>query len=291
MLDLPKDLPDALKDQPLWRAISTDPDLFPEYRPTATGPSFTVYYRGAALLRELRILDGRLQALQHVKYVPMGDPKSPYVTVVDGADGLGFRFDGFPDPLPLAAAEPETLRRYKAQVVAQNGTGNREGRLVEALCRSNRVVDQEIVLPCVEEGSDRIDLAVARRDAPRVVLVEVKRVDDARLYAPPGRAPEVVEQLMRYVDAVERHQIGLASRFADAVAAKRQVGVGDFAGWGADSRSIAIEPRVVLAIGGCDRGTVRSIQSGEGVWEWVTDDALRSNCDVRPFGSQLQLFP
>lgn len=283
----------ALTSQSFWPRIVDDRDLFPEVRGTTEDPAVTVYYRGAALLRELRLVGDRLEGRTHVKYLPLGEPGSTEVLLTTGPDRSGLAADQLPSPIQFGDADPVVLDRFKAQIRNQNPTAAREGRLVGQLCRAeNLIVDQEITLTRDDGVSDRVDLAVAHWGEPRVSLVEVKRLEDGRLYSPTGGMPEVVGQLERYRDALELHKDYLTRRFRNAVEAKQQLGLGGcFESWPGLSQPLVIDPRVILVIGGCNRDQVRAIQNREGIWSWLADESLSDFCDVIPFGETKQFFP
>lgn len=283
----------ALNSQPFWASTVGDSELFPELRGTKEDPAITVYYRGAAMLRELRLVGDQIEGRTHVKYLPIGEPGFTEVRLSTGQGESGLVAEHLPAPIPFGDGGPVVLDRYKAQVRTQNQSAAREGRLVSQLCRAeNLIVDQEISLVRVEAGPDRIDLAVAHWREPCVSLVEVKRLEDYRLYSPTGGMPEVVDQLERYRDALELHAEQLVERFRNAIEAKQQLGIGGrFENWPGLTQPIVVDPRVILAIGDCSRDEVQAIQNRQGVWSWLADESLNAFCDIVPFGATKQFFP
>lgn len=76
----------ALNAAEFWRNLCADAELQPEVRPNHSGGAVTVYYRGRAVIRELKLQHGRLVGSLHHKYVPIDGAAGQYVSMsaVDG---------------------------------------------------------------------------------------------------------------------------------------------------------------------------------------------------------------
>jgi hypothetical protein len=81
---------------PLLTQVVDDWELQVEIRDEAV----TIYYRGAALLRDLKLEGGKLIGSVHYRYVPLQRLEgSDYLRVSSDADG--FAFESTPQPLAL----------------------------------------------------------------------------------------------------------------------------------------------------------------------------------------------
>jgi hypothetical protein len=188
---LPTDLIDSLQQSPFWASLVADRSLSPEVR----DGHLTVYYRGGALLQALRLEAGALVAEVHPKYVPVAASADP-VRLVETAAGLSFA--SRPEAWPLGHAEPDVLSAYKERM-AQVLLTFPEGEVIQSIVgrAENQVLDQEIAFQAPGEKRDKIDICHYDTAIRKIVFVEVKRVDDARLFKPEGR-PEVLDQLAAY---------------------------------------------------------------------------------------------
>ncbi len=77
--NLSPELIQRLKPTPFWQNLCQDAELWPEIRNNA----ITVYYRGGALLKELRLMNGDLVADVHPKFIPLQQTATKYIRVVE----------------------------------------------------------------------------------------------------------------------------------------------------------------------------------------------------------------
>lgn len=290
MKKLPVELVQALKAMPWWQAVVEDRQLQIEVRFAGPSPSVTIYYRGAAMLRNFQMKEGKLICKTHLKYLPVGeaDEDSDIEMVFDPQ--LGLVATRQPRTAEFGDGNPALLRRFKAQMKAHNPTVRAEGALVGSICEETRnaIIDQEIALPGIEKKTDRPDLAVAKVGASEVCIVEVKQISDGRL----RKVGPMIDQLQRYSEAIRLHRKRLVERFECVIQAKYDLGLPSSPAWAHLERSqLTLDPKVYLLIGGCSTQQVASIRSKEGRWSWLLRDEVASICQVMPFGSTKVLFP
>jgi hypothetical protein len=265
--DLSEELIEALNAAPFWLQIAKDPDLHPAIRDQAV----TVYYRGAALLRNIRLEDDSLRSEVHFKYVPICRPSSQtYVSqrMVDDSLELADALQ----PLPLGLGDPETLGDYKSEMAAIHDSS--ESNIVHHLCgwqdrtgeQRNWIVDQEssFQLPN-EHHPDRIDLLHYDTSLECFAFVEVKSIKDSRLVAPPGEVPEVVHQMANYRNRIEQHRQAILAASNNMVALKRAIGLEDRV-TSVPEHMTKLLRKAVLVIGEVPNRDVGPILRGEGAW-------------------------
>jgi len=252
---------ERLKPSTFWQNICQDGELWPEIRTDA----ITVYYRGGALLRELRLTNGDLVAFVQPKFIPLRQPAGKSIRVVDkGRDGLAFSEPL--GPLPLATAEPPALRAYKA-MMDQVLTTFPEAEIIQSICcrAENQILDQEIAFQESGESRDKIDLCHFDTALQKMVFVEVKRKDDGRLLQPEER-PEILDQLAAYCRRLRDYRSDLLAAYRLVVGWKRELGLGSRLSQVPTDAPTDVLDKPVLVIGNCTSTDVQRIKNGEGEW-------------------------
>lgn len=263
---LPTDLVNALTVSPFWASILADPDLCPQVREDR----LTVYHRGCGLIREVRLKKGRIVAKVNRKFVPFRSGAGDLELAGDSSGGLQFTTP--PVALPLGHADRPTLDAYKTCVGAQ---ARPEMDLVHNIIRHengrNVILDQEVEFAEPGEKPDRIDLCWFDTGGKTLVFVEVKRVEDRRLFAIAGNGPpKVLAQLRRYQDRLSRHRGEVLEAYRRVVDLKRQLGLGGGLLGVPDEGALDLLEKPLLVIGGCTGDGTRNdrsrIMAGEGEW-------------------------
>jgi hypothetical protein len=171
----------VLKTSELWRNLCRDTELQPEIRDDA----ITVYYRGGALLRNLRVVGDSITAEVHPKFVPLAvSPSTTSIQLVSETDG-GLKFADTILPRPIGLADADVLAAYK-ELMDQVLVSFPEGQIIQYICKrpENQIVDQEIAFQESGEARDKIDLCHFDAALRKLVFVEVKRKSDPRLFKP-----------------------------------------------------------------------------------------------------------
>lgn len=252
----------ALNASRLWQNIIADRELLPEIR----DEHLTVYYRGGALLKGLRANGRYLEAQIHRKFIPVSRCGRSDYLIVRGDSAVGLRFTGGVEPLPLGLGEPDVLDSYKT-AMDQVLSDFPEGRLVHRIATrsENLTLDQEITFAESGENRDKVDLCYFDTDLQKLVFVEVKRVEDGRLFQTADR-PEVLNQLAAYCRRLVHNRDEILDAYRTVVALKHALGLGArLAGVPLDGPADLLE-RPLLVIGGCSREERSRIRTAEGAW-------------------------
>ncbi|WP_428305440.1 hypothetical protein [Lacipirellula sp.] len=257
---LSNDFIQALLATKFWANIRQDNDLFPEIRRDAV----TVYYRGAALIRDLRLRDGVLSGTTHQKYIPIYPPPKPVVQLALHEEDFHFaeRVEGW----PLRDARPQILQAYKSRIKCVGGP---EDAVIHALCccTGNTIVDQEIKFQLSgDKTADKIDILSFDSATSTFCFVEVKQIADVRLREGPDGLHEVASQLKLYSDRLRAQANSIRSGIENIIRLKARLGLGHriTACHGVPVERLLAKP--VLVIGGCSKQEVRDILQLRAPW-------------------------
>jgi hypothetical protein len=260
-----RNLPEEFFENPTFQTflnnIVRDRELWPEIR----NGSLTVYYRGAALIRDLRLNEGRIAGQVHFKYIPVRQPeRSAYITLQFGSEGFSL-----PQSLslPIGFGDANVLSEYK-RVMASVPRGPECLIVHEILCRQeNLIIDQEIKFQVPGEGdSDKIDICHFDTHLGCLAFVEVKGIHDSRLMPGSDDVPEVVQQLRRYGRRIEEHQATILADYQSVVGLKTRLGLGPRLNGISNEGLTTILKKPVLVIGDCSRDIVAAITGGDEKW-------------------------
>lgn len=253
--------------QPLLSSVVDDWELQVEIRDEAV----TIYYRGAALVRDLRLDGDRLVGSVHYKYVPLHRlDSSVYLTVGGNEDGL--LFESVPQPLALGKLSADVVGEYKRMM--KSVSENPEAAIVHRIVSrpENRIVDQELKF---QESrvpkADKIDVCHFDLGFNCLALVEVKGLHDDRLRSRDGEVPEVVDQLRRYRTRIETWRDCIVEGCASSISLKRRLGLGARLDGIPESGPLKLMRKPVLVIGGCSRNDIRAIMDGNNEWRLLRD--------------------
>lgn len=251
-----------LPTKPFWKSITDDREFHPEIRDNAV----TIYYRGAALIRDLRVADGGLSGQLHFKYVPVfRQGSSSYVSLTATENGLGFSDDL--QPLPLGNASREVLSEYKRMMRSVRRTP--ECEIVHSLvCRTDhQILDQEVEFQLPGESShDKVDICHFDTALDCLSFVEVKGLHDARLQPGANGTPEVVEQLNHYCCRLRDQRSEILDAYRLVVSYKRRLGLGDRLHRVPEDGPGQMLSKPLLVIGNCSRNDVAKILNAEDEW-------------------------
>lgn len=281
---------------PLIANIVDDWELQVEIR----DESVTIYYRGAALLRDLRLEDNQLTGKIHYKYVPLQRPeRSDYLRITGGEDGL--TFNAAPQPMALNWFAPEALREYKRMIksVSANPEANIVHRIV--LRPENQIVDQELKFQAKGlPETDKIDICHYDTSLNCLALVEVKGLHDSRLRSQNGEVPEVIDQLRRYRTRIETCRKSIVSACETSISLKRLLGLENRLVEIPEQGPFPLLKKPVLVIGGCTRDDVHSILEENAEWlglmEGLEQEAAglilcgQNGCNLNLGGGQTRTF-
>ncbi len=175
MRNLSSDFVNALQNCSWWNNICADRELQPEIRDN----KITVYFAGAALIRDLHFSKGKFLADIHHKYIPVSSPEdSRYVSIV--AQNEGIIFNDSVQPLILGNCNRDVLVEYKWKIWYLSG--DEQKTLFDIVINNNnQIIDQEIEFLLPEESShDEINMCHYDSFLNCLALVVVKRIHDFR---------------------------------------------------------------------------------------------------------------
>lgn len=251
----------ALVATPFWRGIAGDSELFPEIRSDAV----TVYYRGAALIRNLRLKDGVFTGTTHSRYVPICPGGKTSVEFTSAGEGLYFA-----KPVgawPLGDANANVLHAYKMRMKSVSGP---ENQIIHAICcrSGNVIVDQELKFQTAGSGTaDKIDILSFDPTSSVYSFVEVKGVTDRRLREGANGLREVADQLKMYGERIQSHGDSICSAVNRIIELKSRLGLGQRVApcQGNPAKRLLAKP--ILVIGGCREPEVQDILLKRNGWE------------------------
>lgn len=253
----------AIKESSVWKNLILDADLQPEIR---VG-EITVYYRGGALIKSLKVnAAGRLKADVHRKFIPISRQRQSEYLRLEGDSNTGLQFVGQVDPIPIGLASRHVLTAYKA-AMNQVLRDFPEGHLVHNIATriDNVIVDQELTFEEPDVPRVKVDLCYFDLKLKKLVFVEVKRVVDGRLFAPDGR-PEVLNQLQAYCERMEVKRDEILRALQTVVALKRSLGLGERLEGIPNGEPLSLLGKPLLVIGNCSKEERASILRGHGIW-------------------------
>jgi hypothetical protein len=248
----------ALTNLAIWPNIVADHELCPEIR----GGTVTIYYSGCGVLRDLRLQDGSVTGWINVAHVPLVAEGHPDLPLTWNA-ALGFQFPVSPIALPLGLGTPQVLNAYKAAAQIRP-----EQELLGAVLRreGNRglILDQEIAF-C--RRALRIDLCYFDNRLHQLAFLELKRVDDQRLFSVGGQPPEVLNQLQNYATCLHEDEQDVLPNFRQGLQLKRKrLGLQARVAGFPEADQLQLCRRPMLGIGGCTQALVQDILQGNGGW-------------------------
>lgn len=245
-----------------WSSIINDPELHPEIR----GKTVSVYYRGVTLIRNLTLSGETFTGDIHFKYVPVGTSNdSDYLRFSGNTQGL--RFENNLEPQNLGDCGQDVLNEYKRKM--RSVANNLESQIIHSIVShpENMIIDQEIPLQSTGiSHSEKVNLCHYDIHHKCGVFVKVSMIHDPRLKADPDHVPEIIQQLKRFREQIEKHHQTFIDSFQKTVAIKRQIGLSERFEAIPPSGPSRLMKKVLLIIGGCSQQDIESVLNGEGEW-------------------------
>jgi hypothetical protein len=268
---MPRSLPDeffsSAEFRKFFQNISADPELYPAIR----NGSVTIYYRGAALIRDLRVQDGQVVGKVHCRYIPANPPdKSSVVPLQLGAGGLSISQSAA--SIAIGFGTPSVLSEYKRTM--RSVSRNLESSIVHEIVRrhQNVILDREIKFQSPGQTvSDTIDVCHFDTHLNCLAMVDVKGIHDIRLEAADNQIPEVVERLQRSCFWIEQHRAAIQEDYQQVVRLKRRIGLTERLSGVPANGPAALLKKPVLVIGNCKRKEMQAILGRQKKWVPLLD--------------------
>lgn len=245
-----------------WSSIINDPELHPEIRDNTV----TVYYRGAALIRNLILSGETLSGDVHFKYVPVSTSNgSEYLNFSGNTQGLQFENDL--EPRHLGNCGQVVLNEFKRKMRSVVRHGESQVLHHVASHPANVIIDQEILLQTTGSSpSEKLNLCHYDTQHQSAVFMKISIIHDPRLKADADQVPEIIQQLKRFREQIEKHHHALIETSQKTVAIKRQIGLSERFEAIPPSGPSRLMKKVLLVIGGCSQQDIESVLNGEGDW-------------------------
>lgn len=282
---LPEEFFDNSDFQSFLANVSKDLDLFPEVR----NGSLTIYYQGAALIREVRVTEGRITGQVHYKYIPVNPPdKSSYVPLQFGTDGFSFPQNSA--PLAIGFGTTEVLSEYKRTM--RSVSHNLKCLIVHEIVHrhQNLILDQEIKFQTSGDTvCDKIDICHFDTHLNCLAFVEVKGIHDSRLEPGSNEVPEVAEQLRRYCLRIKQQREEILDDYQQVVCLNRRLGLAERLPGVPANGPTSLLKKPVLVIGHCKGKDVQAILGRhekwvpllDGIRDWAAGLILCGNAGCR----------
>jgi hypothetical protein len=239
--------------QEIVRLSHTDPDINIQLR----SDSINVYSKMGNLLR-ISLQGNRVCCDVHYKYL-IAAVRSPYVKIFP-SDGRQLEVNGSVCPNVQNLLERKNLKTIKQNIAVHAGEEKAiQSRLVEK--NKETVVDVEVALSRKSESDDhesenaRIDFVNFDKNHRKLVLVEVKRAFDTRLYN-----KEINDQIKKYYDFALKNERQIVEAYQDSISTKKKLGIIKESSFLADVKIEAIERRPILAIAGFNQDVIDGLK-------------------------------
>lgn len=196
-----------------WKELKKDRDIYVEIR---KGNYIDIYYRGGAIVKELKYSQGEFKGKMHYKYLPVYS-KSSYLPIdFKNEQVLTNKID-----IISTIFVKKNLNRVKKQIeyhFTSESEKNIQGRFITS--ENSCFIDSEFAY-----GQDRIDLvwlSIPKNgdSKPQIVFVELKTIGDPRIYN-----GEIEHQLRRYHTFIKQNKTQLTTYYQTLLHIKNKIGV------------------------------------------------------------------
>jgi hypothetical protein len=177
-----------------------------------------VYRNGGAILKGLKYntREETFTAKIHSKYIPL---KNDYVGLTLNAKGIEFTEKIEPMDF-LQFNEPE-LKAVKQRVKDRFKSETEKAIQYKFATSDSYIIDTEFEM---EREDLRIDLIRLDTTVKKIVLIEVKRMGDSRLFAPSSPGKEnVYDQLKKYRDFAVKHKKDILAYYSKVLKIKNNL--------------------------------------------------------------------
>ncbi|MBN71463.1 MAG: hypothetical protein CME32_19540 [Gimesia sp.] len=230
-----------------------------------------MYYRGAALIRNLSPSGDTFIGDVHFKYVPVHTTDgSEYLRFSGNAQGL--RFENNLETQHLGDCGQDVLNEYKRKMRSVVHSGESQVLHHIASHPANVIIDQEIPLQTTgSPTSEKLNLCHYDTQHQSAVFVKISMIHDPRLKADADQVPEIIQQSKRFREQIEKHHHAMIETSQRTVAIKRQIGLSERVKPIPPSEPSRLMKKVLLVIGGCNQQDIESVLNGEGEWSDFRD--------------------
>lgn len=263
------------RNPPLWwENLKNDPEFYIEVR---KDNSINVYYNGASLMKLSYInKKSEFRAKISPKYIPLD--------TVEKEISFVFHYGNIILPtlksIEINNFEENAIKAFKERIKLVNPTNKSEkgiqGKYITKSHASEKengfFVDSEFAS---SRDNSRIDMVWVDLQEKKIAFVELKTIDDYRLYSNKKQVNETIdEQLKKYWVFTSKEKRDLEKYFSKVVQIKRRLGILPACFGGTSLEDFELIEKPILLIGNCTT-------------PWIKENAKRINDSIEEiaFGS------
>jgi len=211
-----------------------------------------VYYKGGAILGNLVYKKKAFSARIHNKYIPLKNDKGYKSLILNNNDvKLASKFE----PIGFSNFESEKLKLIMDRVEKHYGSESEKAIQFGLVTCDPYIIDAEFQF----DKSLRIDLVRLDVNSKKIVFIEIKTIDDSRLFSEPGKnSKNIFHQLKKYHEFANTNKKDLLDYYGKVLKIKINLGIAKpkirdltLDGW-------QIEPRPLLAFGDCTKEWIKN---------------------------------
>jgi hypothetical protein len=237
---------------PWWDNLKKNENISIQVRKDNT---IDVYYNGGAILRSLKYNDQEKEfsAVIHPKYIPL-ERDNEYMALSLTKNNVKI-LDSF-DPMGFSNFESAELKKIMGRVKKYHDSESEKAIQYKFATGDHCIIDTEFQL-----DDSRIDLVRLDENSKKIVFVEIKTIDDSRLFSDPKKDDKnIYHQLKKYHDFVNANEAALLKYYEKVLQIKNDLGLTKPPIRGITLDGWQIETGPLLAFGDCSQ-------------KWIDDNA------------------
>ena len=204
---------------PWWENLKNNKSISIQVRKENT---IDVYYNGGAVLKDLVYNDteNKFKASIHPKYIPLKD-ESQYRSLTLSSTGV--EFTGKIDAMEFTQLEDTKIKAVMERVKKHFGTESEKAIQYQFATNDPSIIDTEFQVTGL---GLRIDLVRLDASVKKIVLIEVKKIHDTRLFAESGEDVENIhDQLKKYHEFAVDYQKSIIDYYIKVLQIKNDLGL------------------------------------------------------------------
>jgi len=231
---------------PWWDHLKENKNISIQIR---KGNKIDVYYNGGAILGELAYDEQKkvFSARIHPKYIPLEkDNEYMSLTLTNDCVKIANSFE----PMGFSNFESEKLKLIMARVKKYYDSESEKAIQYDFATRDPYIIDAEFQF----DKSLRIDLVRLDVNSKKVVFIEIKTINDARLLSDPEEDPKnIFHQLKKYHEFANTNKKALLDYYGKVLQIKNALGIAKKQIRELQLDEWQIEPSPLLVFGDCTK--------------------------------------
>jgi len=240
---------------PWWNYLKENKDISIQIRKENT---IDVYYNGGAVLKELKYNNEKktFTASIHPKYIPLKS-EDEYIPLTLSSKGV--EFTEKIDLMELAQLEETQLKAVTKRIKKYHDSVHEKAIQYKFANNDPYIIDTEFQAKGTESQAKkpglRIDLVRLDKNKEKIVLIEVKRMGDERLFADPKenkKAKEnIYDQLKKYHEFAVDYQESIRAYYIKVLKIKNDLEISKPEVKEIDLTDWQVETKPLLVFGDC----------------------------------------